>query len=32
MEQMIASDPRAAGADELVEMPRIARLDSPDDD
>ena len=32
MEQMIASHPRAAGADELVEMPAIARLVSPDDD
>jgi tetratricopeptide (TPR) repeat protein len=32
MEQMIASHPRAAGADELVELPRIARLVSPDDD
>jgi tetratricopeptide (TPR) repeat protein len=32
MEQMIASHPRAAGADELTELPRIARLVSPDDD
>jgi len=32
MEQMIASHPRAAGADELIELPRIARLVSPDDD
>jgi tetratricopeptide (TPR) repeat protein len=32
MEQMIASHPRAAGADELSELPRIARLVSPDDD
>jgi tetratricopeptide (TPR) repeat protein len=32
MEQMIASHPRAAGADELMELPRIARIVSPDDD
>jgi tetratricopeptide (TPR) repeat protein len=32
MEQMIASHPRAAGADELTELPRIALLVSPDDD
>lgn len=32
LEQMIASHPRAAGADELTELPRIARLVSPDED
>ena len=32
MEQIIASHPRAAGADELTELPRIARLVSPEDD